>query len=155
MTSRTKVTIYTDGSCLGNPGPGGYAAVLLWNGHRRELSGGFSGTTNNRMELLGVIEALSALKRPCNVTLLTDSSYIANAVTKDWLGAWRKNGWRTSDKKPVKNRDLWERLVPLLSRHAVEFRFVRGHSGDPENERCDELARTAAGSPRLAPDVRG
>ena len=155
MSPRGAVTVYTDGSCLGNPGPGGFAAVLLSGRHRRELSGGYADTTNNRMELMGVIEALAALKRPCDVTLYTDSSYIKNAVTRDWLGNWRRNGWRTADKKPVKNRDLWERLSTLLTRHAVSFRFVRGHSGDPENERCDELASAAASSRRLKPDRRG
>jgi ribonuclease HI len=147
------VQAFTDGSCLGNPGPGGWAAVLRCNGSERELSGGFALTTNNRMEILAVIEALSILKEPCSVDLHTDSQYVRNAVEKKWLAGWRRNGWKTSDKKPVKNRDLWERLQPLLDVHTVRFHWVRGHSGHPENERCDVLARTRASSRGLPPDT--
>lgn len=147
------VQAFTDGSCLGNPGPGGWAAVLRCNGAERELSGGFAPTTNNRMEILAVIEALLTLKEPCSVDMHTDSQYVCNAVEKKWLAGWRKNGWKTSDKKPVKNRDLWERLLPLLETHKVRFHWVRGHSGHPENERCDVLARTQASRRGLPPDI--
>ncbi len=147
------VQAFTDGSCLGNPGPGGWAAVLRCNGSERELAGGFALTTNNRMEILAVIEALALLKEPCGVDLYTDSQYVRNAVEKKWLAGWRRNGWKTSDKKPVKNRDLWERLQPLLDLHQVRFHWVRGHSGHPENERCDVLARTQASSRGLPPDT--
>ncbi len=146
------VSIYTDGCCFGNPGPGGYGAVLLCAGTRKELSGGRRLTTNNRMELLAVIEALSALTRPCRTDLYTDSQYVRNAIEKRWLLNWRKNGWKTADKKPVKNRDMWERLTPLLSTHQVRFHWVRGHAGDPENERCDALAKAAAGKSGLPED---
>ncbi len=139
-----QVLIYTDGSCLGNPGPGGWAAVLRCNGVEKELSGGFSRTTNNRMEILAVLEGLGALTESCKVDLYTDSQYVRNAVEKKWLAGWQKNGWKTSSKQPVKNRDLWERLLPLLAQHTVSFHWVRGHSGHPENERCDELARAQA-----------
>lgn len=138
------VQIYTDGSCLGNPGPGGWGAILRCNGTEKELSGGFSRTTNNRMEILAVLEGLSALKEPCAVDLYTDSQYVRNAVEKRWLANWQKNGWKTASKQPVKNRDLWERLLPLLKHHSVTFHWVRGHSGHAENERCDILARSQA-----------
>jgi ribonuclease HI len=144
--------IYTDGCCFGNPGPGGYGAVLLFGEARKELSGGRRLTTNNRMELLAVIEALAALTRPCRVDLYTDSQYVRNAIEKKWLAGWRRNGWKTADKKPVKNKDMWERLIPLLAACQVRFHWVRGHAGDPENERCDVLAKAAAGKPGLAPD---
>ena len=147
------VTAYTDGSCLGNPGPGGWAAILLWNDHRKELSGGFRLTTNNRMEVLAAVEALSALKRSTRLELHTDSRYLRDAVEKGWLAKWRRNGWKTSDKKPVKNKDLWTRLIPLLEANQVVFHWVRGHSGHPENERCDVLAKEAAGGGSLAEDV--
>lgn len=147
-----KVTIYTDGSCLGNPGPGGYGAVLLFGDNRRELSGGFTGTTNNRMELLAVITALESLTRSCEVDLYTDSQYIQKAITQGWLKNWIKNGWKTAAKKPVKNQDMWKRLMPLLDRHQVDFRWVKGHAGDPENERCDDLARSAASQRGLPRD---
>ena len=143
----TRVQVFTDGSCLGNPGPGGWAAILRYNGTEKELSGGFSGTTNNRMELRAVINALAALTRTCGVDLYTDSTYIKDAVVKDWLGAWQKNGWKTAAKKPVKNQDLWRELLPLLKSHEVRFHWVRGHAGHPENERCDVLAKTQAARP--------
>ncbi|MEF2145425.1 MAG: ribonuclease HI [Desulfovibrionaceae bacterium] len=143
----TLTKIYTDGSCLGNPGPGGWAAVLIHPKKRLELSGGFRNTTNNRMELRAVIEALGALKQPCEVELYTDSQYVRNALTKGWLEGWKKNGWKTAAKKPVKNQDLWQELIPLTAKHKVDFRWVRGHAGDPENERCDVLARAQASLP--------
>ncbi len=144
MADAKQVTAYTAGACLGNPGPGGYGAVLLFGDTRRELSGGFSPTTNNRMELLAVIEALSALKQACRVELYTDSKYVRDAIEKGWLNGWKRNGWKTAAKKPVKNRDLWTRLSPLLEAHDVRFHWVRGHSGVPENERCDALASAEA-----------
>ena len=147
-----EVSIYTDGSCLGNPGPGGWAALLCRAGHVKELSGGFSGTTNNRMEITAVVEALAALKEPCKAEIHTDSQYVRKAVEEKWLENWQRNGWRTAAKKPVKNRDLWERLLPLLERHRTCFHWIRGHAGHPENERCDALARTQAARPDLLPD---
>ncbi|MEW5775044.1 MAG: ribonuclease HI [Thermodesulfobacteriota bacterium] len=146
------VTVFTDGSCLGNPGPGGWACVLLWSGRRKELSGGYARTTNNRMEIYAVLMALGSLKRACEVELHTDSRYLADAVEKRWLAKWQKNGWKTADKKPVKNRDLWERLAALLKEHRVRFRWVKAHNGLPENERCDVLAKAAAGQRGLPPD---
>ncbi len=146
------VFLYTDGSCLGNPGPGGYGAVLIFGEHRKELSQGYRDTTNNRMELRAVIEGLRTLTRPCSVKLYTDSKYVQQAITKGWLANWRKNGWKTAAKKPVKNQDLWRDLMPLLEKHQIDFRWVKGHSGHPENERCDELARTAASGTDLIHD---
>lgn len=134
------VELYTDGSCSGNPGPGGWGAVLRWNGAERELSGGSGDTTNNRMELTAAIEGLCALKEPCRVTLYTDSAYLSNAVLKGWLRGWKKNGWKKSDKSPVLNRDLWEALDEQLSRHDVTFVWVKGHADNAYNNRCDELA---------------
>ncbi len=134
------VTIYTDGACSGNPGPGGWGAVLRWRGEERELSGGEAETTNNRMELLAAIRALETLKRPARVTLHTDSTYLRDGVTQ-WLPRWKSNGWRTAAKKPVKNADLWRALDAAARRHEVEWRWVRGHAGDPGNERADTLAR--------------
>lgn len=146
------VTIFTDGSCLGNPGKGGWAAILQCNGQEKVMSGGYDLTTNNRMELLAVLESLATLKEACHVTLFTDSQYVRNAVEKKWLASWQRNGWKTASKSLVKNRDLWERLVPLLKKHTVVFQWVRGHSGHPENERCDELARAEASRSRLPKD---
>lgn len=134
------VEIFTDGACSGNPGPGGYGAILRYGSTTKELSGGDANTTNNRMELLGVITALSALKEPCMVTLTTDSKYVVDSVTKGWVYGWKKKGWIKSDKKPALNVDLWEQLLPLLERHKVTFNWVKGHAGHPENERCDQLA---------------
>lgn len=131
------VEIFTDGACSGNPGAGGYGAILKYKGVTKEISGGESNTTNNRMELLAVIEALSLLKEPCEVTLTTDSQYIVNAIEKGWLTSWVLNGWK---KGKVKNIDLWQRLLPLLEKHKVQFIWVKGHNGHPENERCDQLA---------------
>ena len=135
-----EVTIYTDGACSGNPGPGGYGVVLRFGTVEKELSGGEANTTNNRMELMGVIAGLSALKEPCAVTLTTDSRYVVDSITKGWVYGWKRKGWIKSDKKPALNVDLWEQLLPLLERHRVEFVWVRGHAGHPENERCDALA---------------
>ena len=135
-----QVSIYTDGACSGNPGPGGWGAILEWNGREKELSGGERETTNNRMELSGVIFALSALKEPCAVDLYTDSKYVFDAVDKGWVYTWRKNGWRKADKKPALNVDLWERLLPLLEKHRVTWHWVKGHAENEKNNRCDALA---------------
>lgn len=134
------VEIFTDGACSGNPGPGGWGAVLRYNGHEKELSGGERDTTNNRMELTAVISALSTLKEPCKVRLTTDSKYVADGVTKGWAKSWQQNGWRKGDKKPALNPDLWQKLLDLLDIHDVEIVWVKGHAGHPENERCDQLA---------------
>ncbi len=149
-----KVTIFTDGACLGNPGPGGYGVVLLFNQHRKELSGGFRLTTNNRMEIMGAIAGLEALKIPCEVTLYTDSQYLVNAMTKGWVEKWRANGWRRNKREAALNTDLWERLLRLCRHHPVEFVWVRGHAANVENERCDQLAREAAQGQDL-PDDQG
>ena len=141
------VDIFTDGACSGNPGPGGYGVVLRFGTVEKELSGGEPNTTNNRMELMGVITGLSALKEPCDVTLTTDSKYVVDSITKGWVYGWKRKGWIKSDKKPALNVDLWERLLPLLERHQVQFVWVKGHAGHPENERCDQLATTAADDP--------
>lgn len=147
------VVVYTDGACLGNPGPGGWAAVLLFGEARKELSGGYKLTTNNRMEIMGVLKALGALKERCQVVVHTDSTYLRNAVVKKWIDSWVRNGWRTADKKPVKNKDLWLELIPLLESHDVTFKWVPGHAGVPENERCDVLAKAAASSSGLPDDA--
>ena len=136
----TTVEIFSDGACSGNPGPGGYGAILRWNGKEKELSGGEKHTTNNRMELTGVIEALTALKYPCKVILTTDSKYVVDSVTKGWVNGWKRRGWKKSDNTPALNVDLWQRLLPLLDTHDVEFRWIKGHAGHTENERCDRLA---------------
>ena len=137
-----KITIYTDGACSGNPGPGGWAAILIYNGHEKEISGSENPTTNNRMELIAAIEGLNALKAPSSVILYTDSRYVMDGLTK-WLPRWKANGWKTSDKKSVKNEDLWRLLDEVASRHEVDWRWVAGHSGDSGNERADALARGA------------
>ena len=137
MTDR--ITIYTDGACSGNPGPGGWGAILLFKGKERELSGGEALTTNNRMELQAAIEGLSALTRPCTVDLFTDSQYVRQGITA-WMRNWKARGWRTADKSPVKNEDLWCRLDAARQRHEVKWHWVKGHAGDPLNERADELA---------------
>ena len=134
------VEIFTDGACSGNPGPGGYGVVLRYGQAVKELSGGEHETTNNRMELTGVIVGLSALKEPCKVTLTTDSKYVVDSITKGWVYGWKKKGWIKSDKKPALNVDLWEQLLPLLEKHEVTFVWVKGHAGHPENELCDRLA---------------
>ena len=135
-----QVLIFTDGACSGNPGPGGWGAILRYRGHERELSGGEDETTNNRMELTAAIRALEALKEPCDVELYTDSRYLADALEKGWVYNWQANNWRKPDKKPALNVDLWERLLPLLAKHQVTICWVKGHAGHPENERCDRLA---------------
>ena len=142
MDKKNQVEIYSDGACSGNPGPGGWGSVLLYNGHRRELSGGEAQTTNNRMELMAVIRALETLKRPCEVIVHTDSTYVMKGMT-EWLAQWKRRDWRTADRKPVKNVELWQRLELAIQSHRVHWRWVRGHSGVPENERADELARMA------------
>lgn len=135
-----KIDIYTDGACSGNPGKGGWGAVLVYNNNEKELCGGEKETTNNRMELTAVISALKAVKEPCEITVTTDSKYVCDAVTKGWVYGWKKNGWRKSDKKPALNVDLWEQLLPLLKIHKVTFNWVKGHNGHEYNERCDKLA---------------
>lgn len=140
MTQRKHVEIFTDGACSGNPGPGGYGVILRYKGSSRELSGGDASTTNNRMELSAVIAGLSALKEPCDVTLCSDSKYIIDAIQKGWAVKWKANGWMRNKKEPALNSDLWEKLLHLLSVHNVEFVWVKGHAGHPENERCDALA---------------
>jgi ribonuclease HI len=141
-TPRSKILIYSDGACSGNPGPGGWGAVLISGNHRKEISGGEARTTNNRMELLAAISALEALKRRSDVELYTDSAYVRNGITS-WIHGWKKNGWRTADKKPVKNAELWQELDALRDKHHVAWNWLKGHAGHPENERADELARLA------------
>ena len=138
-----QITLYTDGSCLGNPGPGGYAAVLIYKQHRKELAQGYELTTNNRMELMAAIAGLQSLSEPCQVKLTTDSQYVRQGITQ-WIHGWKKKGWKTANREPVKNVDLWLLLDSEIQRHEVEWFWVKGHSGHPENERCDELARNAA-----------
>lgn len=138
-----EVVIYTDGACSGNPGPGGWGAILMYGEHRKELSGGEKLTTNNRMELTASIEALQALKEPCKVKLYSDSAYLVNGFRQGWIDNWQRNGWRNSRNEPVENQDLWKRLLELLERHSVEFIKVKGHSDNEWNNRCDELAREA------------
>jgi len=137
---RPEIVIYTDGACSGNPGPGGWGAILMSGPHRKELNGGEAGTTNNRMELLAAISALEALKKPSRVELHTDSNYLRDGITK-WIFGWRRNGWKTADKKPVKNVELWQRLDAARQLHTINWHWVKGHAGHPENERADELAR--------------
>ena len=136
----TRVDVYTDGACSGNPGPGGWGAVLISGGNEKEISGGEAGTTNNRMELMAAIKALDALKKPCKVDLWTDSTYVRQGIT-DWIHGWKRNGWKNSQKKPVKNAELWQELDKARTRHDVNWHWVKGHAGHPENERADELAR--------------
>ena len=134
------VTIYTDGACSGNPGPGGWGAILAWQGHEKELSGGAAATTNNRMELTAVLTALALLKEPCVVELYSDSKYVVDAIEKGWLYGWQKKGWIKADKKPVLNVDLWQQLLPQLARHQVHLHWVKGHAENEKNNRCDQLA---------------
>jgi ribonuclease HI len=148
-----RVTIYTDGGCKGNPGPGGYGAVLLCGRHRMEVSGGYRLTTNNRMELRAAIAALELLTEGCEVEIFSDSKYLVDAVSKRWLEGWRKRGWVKADKQPVKNRDLWQRLLDAMGPHQVRWNWVKGHAGHVENERCDELANAAVSSGVLLEDV--
>jgi ribonuclease HI len=143
MTELSHVEIATDGACKGNPGPGGWGALIRMGAREKELSGGEKLTTNNRMELMAAIEGLNALKRPCRVTLSTDSRYVMDGLTK-WIHGWRKNGWKTADKKPVKNADLWQALIDATAPHRIEWVWVKGHAGHPDNERADRLASDAA-----------
>jgi ribonuclease HI len=147
--SAERIVIYTDGACSGNPGPGGYGAILTSGKHEKEISGGELHTTNNRMELMAAIAALEALKRPCKVELHTDSQYLHQGISS-WIKQWKRNGWRTADRKPVKNADLWRRLDAALVRHEVDWRWVRGHVGHEMNERADQLARAAIAGARPA-----
>ncbi len=146
---RPNIVIYTDGACSGNPGPGGWGAILMSGSHRKELKGGEAHTTNNRMELMAVIAALEALKSPSTVELWTDSQYVKNGITA-WIFGWKRNGWKTADKKPVKNAELWQQLDTARARHKVEWKWVKGHAGHPENERADELARAGIAELRAA-----
>ena len=153
-----KVQAYTDGSSLGNPGPGGYGAVLIFvaadgTEHVKELSQGFKFTTNGRMEIMGVLAVLQALNQPCDVTITSDSKYVVDSFEKHWLEGWQKKGWKKADKKPVLNQDLWKQIVELKSKHNVHMKWVKGHAGHPMNERCDELARNAAAAKNLPDDV--
>jgi ribonuclease HI len=140
VSEEKRVAIWSDGACSGNPGPGGWGAILIWNGHRKELKGGAPETTNNRMELQAAIEALDALKRASTVDFYTDSQYVRGGVM-GWIKGWKKNGWKTADRKPVKNVDLWQKLDELAAKHRIVWHWVRGHAGTEENERADELAR--------------
>ncbi len=146
------VVIYTDGACVGNPGPGGYAAVIMYGGHRKEISGGYRLTTNNRMEIMAAIEGLKVLREPCAVTLYTDSQYLANAISKGWAKRWRANGWMRTKADRALNPDLWEQLLDLCAKHDVKFVWVRGHAGNTENERCDELSTAICRRSDLPPD---
>ncbi len=143
MTELSKVKIATDGACKGNPGPGGWGAVIRYGQHEKDLSGGEADTTNNRMELMAAIKALQALSRPCHVTLATDSVYVMDGITK-WIHGWQRNGWKTAAKKPVKNADLWQELLQAIKPHKIDWVWVKGHNGDPDNERADVLASDAA-----------
>ena len=147
-----QVTIYTDGACKNNPGPGGYGVILQYGEHRKELSAGYRLTTNNRMEILAAVIGLEALKEPCAVRLLSDSQYLVNAIEKGWARRWQANGWMRGKKEKAVNPDLWERLLALCKTHNVRFEWVRGHAGHPENERCDKLATTAAAGLNTAVD---
>ena len=148
-----KVALYTDGACSGNPGPGGYGIVLLFGKHRKEISGGYRRTTNNRMELVAVIRGLEALKERCSVALYSDSKYVLDALTEGWARRWRANGWRRKRKgRPAINPDLWGRLLDLCDGHEMSYNWVKGHAGDPENERCDQLSTTALTQPDLPAD---
>jgi ribonuclease HI len=149
VADRRPVTIATDGACKGNPGPGGWGAILIAGDHRREISGAEPNTTNNRMELMAAIAALRMLKRPARVTLLTDSVYLRDGISK-WIHGWQRNGWRTADRKPVKNADLWQSLIEAAQPHDVDWQWVKGHAGHPLNERADELANAAIAAMRTA-----
>ena len=139
-----EVTIFTDGACSGNPGPGGWGTILDYNGRRKELSGGEKNTTNNRMELTAVIEGLKALKEKCKVTVITDSKYVSDGINLGWARGWKANNWRKKNKKPALNPELWDELLMLIDNHVVTIKWIKGHAGHPENERCDTLATTAA-----------
>lgn len=149
-----EVAIYTDGACSGNPGPGGYGTVLIHNGVRKELSGGYKDTTNNRMEIMAVLKGLEALKQPCKVTVYSDSKYVVDAIEKGWLNNWRRNNWIKSNKEKALNVDLWKRLLELMEIHQVNFQWVKGHHENVENNRCDQLAVQAAKQSELQEDIR-
>jgi ribonuclease HI len=153
MTEKLKnVTIYTDGGCLGNPGPGGYGVVLLYGAHRKELSGGYRLTTNNRMEIMAAIAGLRTLKGHCTVTLYTDSQYLANAIMKGWAKRWQAHGWKRNKSDKALNPDLWQALLELCDKHLVTLTWIKAHAGTSENERCDALSRESARRPDLPPD---
>lgn len=149
-----EVIIYTDGACSGNPGPGGFGTVLIYQEHRKELSGGFRDTTNNRMELMAIIRGLNELKNSCHAIIYSDSKYVVDAIEKGWVEKWRKNGWMRNNKDKAMNVDLWKQLLELMRRHEVEFRWVKGHADNVENQRCDQLAVAACRQPDLQDDVR-
>lgn len=149
-----EIIIYTDGACSGNPGPGGYGTVLLYNGTRRELSGGYRDTTNNRMEIMAVIKGLEALKHPCKVQVYSDSKYVVDAIEKGWLYNWKKNNWIKSNKEKALNIDLWKRMLELMEIHDVKFNWVKGHHVNEENNRCDQLAVQASRQSELPEDIR-
>ncbi|MBE7049087.1 MAG: ribonuclease HI [Ruminococcaceae bacterium] len=151
-TERKKVTMYTDGACSGNPGPGGWGTILRYGSHSLELSGGYRHTTNNRMEILAVIRGLERLKEPCCVEVYSDSKYVVDAVNQGWVYGWKKKGWVKSNKEKALNPDLWEQLLQAMTRHEVTFHWVKGHDGHPENERCDEMAVAAATAKNLEED---
>ena len=150
-----KISLFTDGACSGNPGPGGYGIILQYGTHAKELSGGFADTTNNRMELMAVIVGLEQLREHCNVTVVSDSRYIVDAMEKGWVTKWRSNGWMRNKKDKALNSDLWKRLLAAAGHHTTSFTWVNGHAGHPQNERCDCLAVAAAAQPGLLPDIRG
>ncbi len=152
MAKAKHVTIYTDGACIGNPGPGGYGAILLYQGERKELSGGYRRTTNNRMEIMAAIVGLEALREKCRVTLYSDSEYLVKAMSKGWARRWRANGWKRNKREKALNSDLWERLLQLCERHEVQFKWIKGHAETSENIRSDELAMQAAQQPNLPVD---
>ena len=154
MQTLKEVTIYTDGACSGNPGPGGYGVVLIFNGNRKEISGGFNNTTNNRMELMGVIMGLESLKEKCKAQIVSDSKYIVDAVEKGWLAKWRSNAWMRTKSEEAKNSDLWKRLWDLMEYHEVRFKWVKGHSDNPENTICDKLAVAETKKEGLPEDTR-
>jgi ribonuclease HI len=153
FSTMKKVIIHTDGGCKGNPGPGGYGVVMVCGKHRRELSAGFRMTTNNRMELRAAIIALQSLTEPCEVELHSDSKYLIDAISKRWIEGWQKKGWKTAAKQPVKNQDLWQLMLTAMARHTIDWRWVKGHAGHAENERCDVLANLAIKEKNLAEDV--
>lgn len=153
MTKIKRVIIYTDGACIGNPGPGGYGVILIYGKHRKELSGGYRLTTNNRMELMAAIKSLTALKEPCQVEIYSDSEYLVKAIKRGWVKRWKANNWYRSNKKKAENHDLWEELLRLCDKHQVLFEWVRSHNGHLENERCDKLAVIAAQQPNLPKDI--
>ena len=153
MSHQKHVHIYTDGGAIGNPGPGGYGVIASYQGHRRELSGGFRHTTNNRMEIMAAITGLHALKEPCTVTVYTDSQYLADAINKGWARKWQKNGWMRNRKEPALNPDLWQQVLDLCEIHQVTFEWVRGHAGHAENERCHQLVQQACAQPNLPSDT--